>query len=96
MKLLRCYIVMALYTFSFIAKVLLWKITRNTTYRADLEATFNDVWFPGGEVSYTPGGSGLEDTVGQQQICRCDLCDRTKLIIQNSNVLMLYRMREHL
>lgn len=47
---------MALYTFSFIAKVLLWKITRNTTYRADLEATFNDVWFPGGEVSYTPGG----------------------------------------
>ena len=36
--------------------MLLWKLTGNTLYREDLEATFNDVWLPGGELSYTPGG----------------------------------------
>lgn len=39
-----------------VLQVLLWKITQNTTYKNDIEATFNEVWCPGGELHYTPGG----------------------------------------
>lgn len=37
------------------SQVLLWNLTQNGTYKADVEATFDD-WFPGGELTYSPGG----------------------------------------
>jgi len=34
---------------------LLYKLTSNSSYKADVEQTFVD-WFPGGELEYSPGG----------------------------------------
>lgn len=36
-------------------QILLYKLTNNDTYKADVEQTFVD-WFPGGELPYSPGG----------------------------------------
>jgi len=60
-----------------LVQVLLYHITQKELYKHDLEVTFNDVWLPTGNITYTPKGlawrlqwgSNRYATVGQQQIC---------------------------
>ena len=39
-----------------LVQVLLYHITQKELYKHDLEVTFNDVWLPTGNITYTPKG----------------------------------------